>query len=133
MVGLGLLDLTIWYFILNTVFRSLPEAERIGQITANMLTFGMGASSMALFARVGGGIFTKAADVGPIWLARWRPEFRKMIRAIPRLSRIMWVTMWRCGRYGGLICMNRYVGSIVSTSALAVAAGFRRKGRGLFP
>lgn len=63
-VGLGLLDLTIWYFILDGVFKYLPEEERILQITANMLTFGMGACSMALFARVGGGIFTKAADVG---------------------------------------------------------------------
>ena len=63
-VGLGLLDLTVWYFILNMAFGALPESQRIAQITANMLTFGMGASSMALFARVGGGIFTKAADVG---------------------------------------------------------------------
>ena len=58
-VGLGLLDITGWYLLLRYVFR-LP----LDQITAAMLTFGMGASSMALFARVGGGIFTKAADVG---------------------------------------------------------------------
>ena len=53
-VGLGLLDITGWYLLLRYVFR-LP----LDQITAAMLTFGMGASSMALFARVGGGIFTK--------------------------------------------------------------------------
>ena len=58
-VGLGLLDISIWYLLLRLVFR-LP----IEDITSTMLTFGMGASSMALFARVGGGIYTKAADVG---------------------------------------------------------------------
>lgn len=58
-VGLGLLDISVWFFLLRFVFR-LPATE----ITSAMLTFGMGASSMALFARVGGGIFTKAADVG---------------------------------------------------------------------
>nr|MCR5042048.1 sodium/proton-translocating pyrophosphatase [Clostridia bacterium] len=58
-VGLGLLDITIWLALLKFVFH-LSDPE----ITGAMLTFGMGASSMALFARVGGGIFTKAADVG---------------------------------------------------------------------
>ena len=58
-VGLGLLDISIWYFILKLGF-NLDAAT----ITSTMLTFGMGASSMALFARVGGGIYTKAADVG---------------------------------------------------------------------
>ncbi len=58
-VGLGLLDISIWYLLLKLVFK-LP----LNEITAAMLTFGMGASSMALFARVGGGIYTKAADVG---------------------------------------------------------------------
>ena len=58
-VGLGLLDVSAWYILLKDVFK-LPLED----ITAAMLTFGMGASSMALFARVGGGIFTKAADVG---------------------------------------------------------------------
>lgn len=58
-VGLGLLDISIWYLLLRLVFH-LP----IEEITSAMLTFGMGASSMALFARVGGGIYTKAADVG---------------------------------------------------------------------
>ena len=58
-VGLGLLDISIWFFLLKFVFK-LADPE----VTGAMLTFGMGASSMALFARVGGGIFTKAADVG---------------------------------------------------------------------
>lgn len=58
-VGLGLFDISVWFFLLNFVFKLSPS-----EITGAMLTFGMGASSMALFARVGGGIFTKAADVG---------------------------------------------------------------------
>ncbi len=58
-VGLGLLDISVWFFLLKFVFNLSPA-----DITSAMLTFGMGASSMALFARVGGGIFTKAADVG---------------------------------------------------------------------
>lgn len=58
-VGLGLLDISAWFFILKFIFKLDPA-----MISTTMLTFGMGASSMALFARVGGGIFTKAADVG---------------------------------------------------------------------
>ena len=58
-VGLGLLDISIWFALLKFAFKLDPSA-----ITSAMLTFGMGASSMALFARVGGGIYTKAADVG---------------------------------------------------------------------
>ena len=58
-VGLGLLDTSIWYYILKLVYGNDPQA-----IASAMVTFGMGASTMALFARVGGGIFTKAADVG---------------------------------------------------------------------
>lgn len=58
-VGLGLLDFSLWYFLTTYVFHMSAEA-----VTNAMITFGLGASSMALFARVGGGIFTKAADVG---------------------------------------------------------------------
>ncbi|NMA38500.1 MAG: sodium-translocating pyrophosphatase [Papillibacter sp.] len=58
-VGLALIDISIWYAILKIGFGASLEL-----ITSTMITFGMGASSMALFARVGGGIFTKAADVG---------------------------------------------------------------------
>ncbi len=58
-VGLGLLDIAVWYLILNAV-----GVDSLVTITTTMLTFGMGASTQALFARVGGGIYTKAADVG---------------------------------------------------------------------
>ena len=62
-VGLGLLDIAIWWVILNQ-FVDLEGAHKMVFITTTMLTFGMGASTQALFARVGGGIYTKAADVG---------------------------------------------------------------------
>ena len=64
-VGLGLLDISFWYLILDAL---MPEGNlpttKLCIITTTMLTFGMGASTQALFARVGGGIYTKAADVG---------------------------------------------------------------------
>jgi len=82
-VGFGLLDITGWFWILNKlvftpdnmehglhwlgltfVHEGTTEKEKLIEITATMLTFGMGASTQALFARVGGGIYTKAADVG---------------------------------------------------------------------
>ena len=62
-VGLGLLDIAIWWVILNR-FVDIEGAQKLVFITTTMLTFGMGASTQALFARVGGGIYTKAADVG---------------------------------------------------------------------
>ncbi|MBR2862575.1 MAG: sodium-translocating pyrophosphatase [Bacteroidaceae bacterium] len=64
-VGLGLFDISFWYLLLDAL---LPETAtptaKLCMITTTMLTFGMGASTQALFARVGGGIYTKAADVG---------------------------------------------------------------------
>ena len=63
-VGLGLLDIAIWYIVLNAFIAEASEAQKLVVITTTMLTFGMGASTQALFARVGGGIYTKAADVG---------------------------------------------------------------------
>jgi len=82
-VGFGLLDIALWFLILNDwvftpehmkeglhflgltfVHKGTTEQQKLIEITAVMLTFGMGASTQALFARVGGGIFTKAADVG---------------------------------------------------------------------
>jgi K(+)-stimulated pyrophosphate-energized sodium pump len=64
-VGLGLLDICIWYAMLRWGMSAIGhEPLALGEITVIMLCFGMGASSQALFARVGGGIFTKAADVG---------------------------------------------------------------------
>ena len=65
-VGLGLLDISFWYALLNYAVPDtvINPASKLCIITTTMLTFGMGASTQALFARVGGGIYTKAADVG---------------------------------------------------------------------
>ncbi len=62
-VGLGLLDISVWYMVLDA-FIGVEGPQKLVVITTTMLTFGMGASTQALFARVGGGIYTKAADVG---------------------------------------------------------------------
>ena len=63
-VGLALLDISAWFVILNYFIDDVSQTHKMIIITTTMLTFGMGASLQALFARVGGGIFTKAADVG---------------------------------------------------------------------
>ena len=62
-VGLGLLDISVWYLVLDHFIDATGD-QKLMIITTTMLTFGMGASTQALFARVGGGIYTKAADVG---------------------------------------------------------------------
>ncbi len=63
-VGLAILDYSFWFYILNCFVKAASESEKVLLITTTMVTFGIGASLQALFARVGGGIFTKAADVG---------------------------------------------------------------------
>ncbi|HRC94251.1 MAG TPA: sodium-translocating pyrophosphatase, partial [Tenuifilaceae bacterium] len=63
-VGLAVLDISLWYLILNYFIDEPDPSQKLIVITTTMLTFGMGASTQALFARVGGGIYTKAADVG---------------------------------------------------------------------
>ena len=63
-VGLGLLDISAWYLALEWFYDDVATTQKLVIITTTMLTFGMGASTQALFARVGGGIYTKAADVG---------------------------------------------------------------------
>ncbi|MGL4343672.1 MAG: sodium-translocating pyrophosphatase, partial [Cellulosilyticaceae bacterium] len=122
-VGFGLLDLSIWYYILDWYYRALPVAEKMANITSTMLTFGMGASSMALFARVGGGIFTKAADVGADLVGKVEigiPEDD------PRNPAVIADNVGdNVGDVAGLGAdlYESYVGSIVSSCALAVAAG----------
>ena len=63
-VGLALLDISLWWLVLDYFVEEADATHKAVMITTTMLTFGMGASTQALFARVGGGIFTKAADVG---------------------------------------------------------------------
>ena len=92
-VGLGLLDISFWYLLLNAVIPVdvMTPTHKLCIITTTMLTFGMGASTQALFARVGGGIYTKAADVGADLVGK---VFRKTIRAILQPLPIMWAIMW---------------------------------------
>jgi K(+)-stimulated pyrophosphate-energized sodium pump len=63
-VGLALLDISIWYMVLDYFVEDPDQGHKMMIVTTTLLTFGMGASTQALFARVGGGIYTKAADVG---------------------------------------------------------------------
>ena len=131
-VGLGLLDLSIWYFFLRFWYTAVdPVASTellIQNITANMLTFGMGASSMALFARVGGGIFTKAADVGADLVGKVEAGIPE---DDPRNPAVIADNVGdNVGDVAGMGAdlYESYVGSIVSTCALAVAAGYGASG-----
>lgn len=122
-VGLGLLDLSIWFLILKHVFNA-----SIQEITSTMLNFGMGASSMALFARVGGGIFTKAADVGADLVGKVEagiPEDDPRNPAV--IADNVGDNVGDVAGMGGDL-YESYVGSIVATSALAVAAGLGLNG-----
>lgn len=127
-VGLGLLDLSVWFFALNWVYRGIEEAARMQIITSTMLNFGMGASAMALFARVGGGIFTKAADVGADLVGKVEAGIPE---DDPRNPAVIADNVGdNVGDIAGLGAdlYESYVGSIVATCALAVAAGFGLRG-----
>jgi len=122
-VGLGLLDILLWFFVLYWLvplfgFRPLSLEE----ITVTMLCFGMGASTQALFARVGGGIFTKAADVGADLVG-------KVEHGIPEDSPRNPATIAdnvgdNVGDVAGMGAdlYESYCGSILATAALGVAA-----------
>ncbi len=125
-VGLGLLDLSIWYYFLNWYYAGHPTPigiDKIAAITSTMLCFGMGASSMALFARVGGGIFTKAADVGADLVGKVEAGIPE---DDPRNPAVIADNVGdNVGDVAGMGAdlYESYVGSIVATSALGVAAG----------
>ncbi len=116
-VGLGLLDISVWFILLKFVFNLSPV-----DITGAMLTFGMGASSMALFARVGGGIFTKAADVVADLVGKVDagiPEDDP--RTPPVIADNVGDNVGDVAGMGADL-YESYVGSIISAAALGVSA-----------
>ncbi len=116
-VGLGLLDVSVWYFVLKFLLN-----YNASQITGAMLTFGMGASSMALFARVGGGIFTKAADVGADLVGKVEAGIPEDDERNPAV--IADNVGDNVGDVAGMGAdlYESYVGSVISACALGVSA-----------
>lgn len=123
-VGLGLLDISFWYLLLDYCVPedALAPTAKLCMITTTMLTFGMGASTQALFARVGGGIYTKAADVGADLVG-------KVENAIPEDDPRNPATIAdnvgdNVGDVAGMGAdlYESYCGSILATSALGAAA-----------
>lgn len=132
-VGLGLLDLSLWYTFLRYFWYAKVEVIKneallMQHISSNMLTFGMGASCMALFARVGGGIFTKAADVGADLVGKVEAGIPE---DDPRNPAVIADNVGdNVGDVAGMGAdlYESYVGSILSSMALAVGAGLGAKG-----
>ena len=115
-VGLGLLDIAIWFVVLNAVYEG--ESTALVTITTTMLTFGMGASTQALFARVGGGIYTKAADVGADLVGKVEANIPEDDPRNPATiaDNVGDVAGMGADRY------ESYCGSILSTAALGATA-----------
>ena len=125
-VGLGLLDLSVWYFSLDWYYSNHPAPSGMDQMTAvtnTMLCFGMGASFQALFARVGGGIFTKAADVGADLVGKVEAGIPEDDERNPAV--IADNVGDNVGDVAGMGAdlYESYVGAIVATTALGVTAG----------
>ena len=124
-VGLGLLDISFWYLLLNWAIPAdvLTPTHKLCIITTTMLTFGMGASTQALFARVGGGIYTKAADVGADLVGKVEAGIPE---DDPRNPACIADNVGdNVGDVAGMGAdlYESYVGSIISCGALASAAG----------
>ena len=123
-VGLGLLDISFWYALLNYAVPDtvINPASKLCIITTTMLTFGMGASTQALFARVGGGIYTKAADVGADLVGKVEQDIPEDDPRNP--ATIADNVGDNVGDVAGMGAdlYESYVGSILATFALGVAA-----------
>jgi len=123
-VGLGLLDITAWFLLLYWLLPAtgLMAPMSIEQITVVMLCFGMGASTQALFARVGGGIFTKSADVGADLVGKTEANIAE---DDPRNPAVIADNVGdNVGDVAGMGAdlYESYCGSILATAALGVAA-----------
>ena len=116
-VGLGLLDIAIWFIVLNRF-----DPDGLISITTTMLTFGMGASTQALFARVGGGIYTKAADVGADIVGKVEADIPEDDPRNP--ATIADNVGDNVGDVAGMGAdlYESYCGSVLSTAALGAAA-----------
>jgi len=130
-VGLGLLFLSGWYLILRWFYSVNPIPEGYTEaliISSNMLMFGLGASSQALFARVGGGIYTKAADVGADLVGKVESNIPEDDPRNP--ATIADNVGDNVGDVAGMGAdlFESYIGSIVASIALGAAAGFGIKG-----
>ena len=121
-VGLGLLDIVVWFFILYWLVPLFSSPLSLEEITVTMLCFGMGASSQALFARVGGGIFTKAADVGADLVGKVEQNIPEDDARNP--ATIADNVGDNVGDVAGMGAdlYESYCGSILATAALGVAA-----------
>jgi len=121
-VGLGLLDIMIWFFVLYWLVPLFATPLSLEEITVTMLCFGMGASSQALFARVGGGIFTKAADVGAELVGKVEQNIPEDDARNP--ATIADNVGDNVGDVAGMGAdlYESYCGSILATAALGVAA-----------
>lgn len=127
-VGLSLWDLSAWFFLLNQFYGYLPPDERIVMVAQTLVCYGMGASFQALFARVGGGIFTKAADVGADLVGKLEANIPEDDPRNP--ATIADNVGDNVGDVAGMGAdlFESYVGSIVAATALATAAGFNITG-----
>ncbi|MCQ2137687.1 MAG: sodium-translocating pyrophosphatase [Bacteroidales bacterium] len=123
-VGLGLLDIALWWIILNAFVAEADAAQKLVVITTTMLTFGMGASTQALFARVGGGIYTKAADVGADLVGKVESDLPEDDPRNP--ATIADNVGDNVGDVAGMGAdlYESYCGSILSTMALGASAFF---------
>ncbi len=133
-VGCGLLHLSIWYYLLDWYYsiHPLPAGmDKLAVITTTLLCSGMGASFVALFARVGGGIFTKAADVGADLVGKVEAGIPE---DDPRNPAVIADNVGdNVGDVAGMGAdlYESYIGSIVATAALGAAAGLGVRGVGL--